>query len=305
MFQKTLSVPNQLIFKTDAISLHIKREDLLHPEIPGNKYRKLKYNLLEAKKQKKEKLLTFGGAYSNHIAATAAAGREFGFKTIGVIRGEELVEDLQKTLRENPTLKFAAACGMEFEFVSREAYREKNSREFLDRMKNMFGDFYLVPEGGTNALAVRGCEEILSEEDHTFDLICCAVGTGGSISGLINSAKEDQKVVGFPALKGDFLQEEIRKYTSKFNWELIIDYHFGGYAKVNRELIEFINMFKRNYRIQLDPVYTGKMMYGIFDLLRKGYFFKNTRILAVHTGGLQGIHAMNSMLAKKNLPLIL
>ena len=304
LFTDTPSVPNQLIFETEKAALYLKREDLLHPEISGNKYRKLKYNLLEARKQKKEQILTFGGAFSNHIAATAAAGREFGFKSIGVIRGEELGQDLQKTLQENTTLSFAASCGMEFDFVSREAYRQKNSEGFLENLRNKYGDFYLIPEGGTNALAIKGCEEILSEEDGGFDVICCAVGTGGSISGLINSSEEHQKVLGFPALKGDFLHEEIRNYTSKFNWELILDYHFGGYAKVNRELIEFLNTFKRDYGIQLDPVYTGKMMYGIFDLLRNGYFLKNTRILAVHTGGLQGIPAMNAVLTKKNLPLI-
>ena len=305
MFENIPSVPNQLIFERDGISLHLKREDLLHPEISGNKFRKLKYNLLEAKKQRKEKLLTFGGAYSNHIAATAAAGKEFGFKTIGVIRGEELGEDLNKTLQGNPTLRFAAGCGMGFEFVSRKDYREKNSMEFLNLMEKKHGDFFLVPEGGTNSLAIRGCEEIFSEEDEAFDIVCCAVGTGGTISGLINSSHKDQKVLGFPALKGDFLKEEIRKYTSKFNWELILDYHFGGYAKVDPELIEYMNSFKSDYGIPLDPIYTGKMMYGIFDLLRKGYFLKNTRILAVHTGGLQGIPPMNSVLAKKNLPLIL
>ena len=304
LFTDTPSVPNQLIFETEKASLYLKREDLLHPEISGNKYRKLKYNLLEARKQKKEQILTFGGAFSNHIAATAAAGREFGFKSIGVIRGEELGQDLQKTLQENTTLSFAASCGMEFDFVSREAYRQKNSEGFLENLRNKYGDFYLIPEGGTNALAIKGCEEILSEEDGGFDVICCAVGTGGTISGLINSSEEHQKVLGFPALKGDFLHEEILNYTSKFNWELILDYHFGGYAKVNHELIEFLNTFKRDYGIQLDPVYTGKMMYGIFDLLRNGYFLKNTRILAVHTGGLQGIPAMNAVLTKKNLPLI-
>src|SRR5690606_31720186 len=272
IFKNTPSVPNQLILETEEVSLYMKREDLLHPEISGNKFRKLKYNLLEAQKQKKGQLLTFGGAFSNHIAATAAAGRDFGFKTIGVIRGEELGADPERTLQENQTLRYAHACGMEFEFVSRQDYRRKDSAEFLGQLKTKFGDFYLVPEGGTNELAVKGCEEILTKEDTGFEVICCAVGTGGTLSGLINSAGEHQKVLGFPALKGDFLQQEVAKYNSKFNWELILDYHFGGYAKVNRDLINFLNSFKKEYGIQLDPIYTGKMMYGIFDLLQKGYF---------------------------------
>lgn len=305
LYNITPTIPNQFLLKTNGVSIYLKREDLLHPEISGNKFRKLKYNLLEAQRQKKEKLLTFGGAFSNHIAASAAAGKMFGLETVGVIRGEELGEDLPKTLLENPTLRLAVEYGMQLEFLSREKYREKDSREVLEQLGSRHGDFYLLPEGGTNELAIRGCEEILSEEDKEFDIICCAVGTGGTISGIINSTSEDQQVLGFPALKGDFLRAEIEAHTSKFNWEVILDYHFGGYAKVNRDLVEFLNSFKRAHGIQLDPVYTGKMMYGLFELLQKGRFIKNTRILAIHTGGLQGIPPMNRLLAKKNLPLIL
>ena len=305
MFNVDIKIPNLFLLETEGVSLYLKREDLLHPEISGNKFRKLKYNLLEAKRQKKEKLLTFGGAYSNHIAAAAAAGKEFGIKTVGVIRGEELGEDLPRTLAANPTLRLAAANGMQLHFLSREDYRQKTSPEILDRLALDHGTFYLLPEGGTNDLAVKGCEEILTEEDMGFDIICCAVGTGGTISGIINSTTENQKVLGFPALKGDFLATEIQKHTSKFNFELILDYHFEGYARIDRNLIEFLNTFKRDYGISLDPIYTGKMMYGILDLLQKGYFSKNTRILAIHTGGLQGILPMNQLLAKKNLPPIL
>lgn len=298
------TVPNQFITEKNGISVYLKREDLLHPEVSGNKFRKLKYNIREAISQKHQTILTFGGAYSNHIAATAAAGKLYGLKTIGVIRGEELAEDLEKTLQENPTLKFAASCGMEFEFISRFDYREKDSEEMIQRLQEKFGAFYLVPEGGTNALAIKGCEEILTKEDKLFDVVCCAVGTGGTISGIVNSSSRDQKIVGFPALKGDFLVSEVKKRTEKNNWELTIDYHFGGYAKVNSELINFINNFRLRYGIALDPVYTGKMMYGIFDLIGKRHFPENTRILAVHTGGLQGISGMNQMLKKKGLPQI-
>ncbi len=286
------------------VFLDIKREDLLHNEVSGNKFRKLKYNLIEAKKLGYTSVVTFGGAYSNHIAATAAAGKILGLNTIGIIRGEELGIDLNKTLLENDTLRFASAAGMHFQFVSREGYRNKASSEFLDQLKEEFGSFYLIPEGGTNDLAIKGCEEILGSEDATYDIICCAVGTGGTVSGIINSSKDHQKILGFPALKGDFLAEEIKKYTSRTNWELVIDYHFGGYGKVNQELVEFINVFKDQQHIPLDPVYTGKMLFGVFDMVKKGVFPKNTRILAVHTGGLQGIAGMNKKLMKKKLPLI-
>lgn len=285
-----------------GVSLFIKREDKLHPFISGNKYRKLKYNLVEAKNQEKTTLITFGGAYSNHIAASAAAGSQFGFNTIGVIRGEELANNLEEVLQNNPTLKFASKHNMQFHFVSRSAYREKTSKEFLDNLKQQFGDFYLVPEGGTNTFAVKGCEEILTERDTVYNVICSSVGTGGTISGIINSTKEYQKTIGFLALKGDFLQNEIKKYvlTNK-NWSLNTNYHFGGYAKVSETLINFINKFKGETGIPLDPVYTGKMLFGIVDLIKNDYFEKGTSILAIHTGGLQGIDGMNVYLKNKKL----
>lgn len=286
------------------VSLFVKREDAIHKEVSGNKFRKLKYNLLEAQKKGYDKLLTFGGAYSNHIAATAAAGKIMGLDTIGVIRGEELGDDLKKTLSKNSTLALASQQGMQFEFVSRSMYRNKMDSSFLKNLKGKFGEFYIIPEGGTNQLAVQGCQEILCPDDKEFDVICCAVGTGGTISGIINSSCDHQKVLGFPALKGDFLNNEIKKYTFRDNWKLISDYHFGGYAKVHTELIDFMNRFKREQQIVLDPVYTAKMVFGIFDLIQNGFFRKNTRILAIHTGGLQGILGMNEILKKKNLPTI-
>ncbi|WP_418513342.1 1-aminocyclopropane-1-carboxylate deaminase/D-cysteine desulfhydrase [Corallibacter sp.] len=282
------------------ISLSLKREDVIHKYVSGNKYRKLKYNIEQAKKEKKEILLTFGGAFSNHIAAVSAIGNLFGLKTIGVVRGEELKD----SYASNATLLFAKSQGMRFEFVSRSVYKEKNDQAFVRKLKEKFGDFYLIPEGGTNNLAVKGCEEILTDNDNSFDFICCPVGTGGTISGLINSSLSHQKIIGFPALKGDFLRKDISKFANKSNWELISDYHFGGYAKINTELISFINQFKVENNIQLDPVYTGKMMFGIFDLIKKEYFPKDSKILAIHTGGLQGIEGMNARLKRKGMPLI-
>ena len=284
----------------NEITLHIKREDLIHPFISGNKFRKLKYNLLQAKAEKKSKLLTFGGAFSNHIAAVAYAGKENSLETIGIIRGEELASKIL----ENPTLTFAQNCGMKFEFVTREDYKTKATNTFIEDLKGRYGDFYLVPEGGTNSYAVKGCEEILTDEDYDFTHICCAIGTGGTISGLINSAKSHQKIIGFPALKGDFLSDDIRKFATNSNWEVQLDYHFGGYAKINEELIRFINDFYKQTNIPLDPIYTGKMMFGILDLINKGYFPKGAKIIAIHTGGLQGIEGMNNNLKNKNLPLI-
>ncbi|GAA4298925.1 1-aminocyclopropane-1-carboxylate deaminase/D-cysteine desulfhydrase [Aestuariibaculum suncheonense] len=301
IFQLNQSVNQKIeIPNSRGIEVFIKREDRIHEFVSGNKYRKLKYNILEANRLGLKTLLTFGGAFSNHIAAVASAGKLFGFETIGVIRGEELEDKIES----NATLCYAKACGMQFEFVSRDVYREKTSEEFINKLKNKFGNFYLVPEGGTNDLAIKGCEEILTEEDEEFDYICCAVGTGGTISGLINCSKPGQQVLGFPALKGDFLQEDISKFVSKSNWELIIDYHFGGYAKINEELVNFINEFKDQYQVSLDPVYTGKMMFGIHDLIGKSYFPEGSKILAIHTGGLQGITGMNQVLKKKRLPLI-
>lgn len=293
---------NQLInirFPND-ISLTIKREDLIHPFVSGNKFRKLKYNLFQAKSENKTTLLTFGGAFSNHIAAVAYAGNEKGFKTIGIIRGDELSDKIE----ENPTLKFAQENGMQFEFVSREEYRLKSEISFIEKLKDRFGDFYLVPEGGTNELAVKGCEEILTNEDSVFQYVCCAVGTGGTISGLINSALPNQKILGFPALKGDFLNDEIRIFAKKDNWNLISDYHFGGYGRINLELIEFINAFFEENKVPLDPIYTGKMVFGVIDLIHKNYFPANSKILLIHTGGLQGINGMNLRLKQKKLPIL-
>ncbi|WP_115813568.1 1-aminocyclopropane-1-carboxylate deaminase/D-cysteine desulfhydrase [Flavobacterium aquicola] len=284
----------------NGITLEIKREDLLHPFISGNKFRKMKYNLLQAKTENQGVLLTFGGAYSNHIAAVAYAGKEQGFKTIGIIRGDEL----RDKIAENPTLKFAQECGMEFEFVTREAYRFKTEPDFITKLEEKFGSFYLVPEGGTNEYAIKGCEEILTDEDAQFDYVCLAVGTGGTISGIINSALPHQKVLGFPALKGDFLKDEIRKFARSENWDLITDYHFGGYGKVNEELIQFINQFYKQTEVPLDPVYTGKMVFGVIDLIQKNFFPANAKILLIHTGGLQGISGMNTLLKKKNSTLI-
>lgn len=273
----------------------------MHPIISGNKFRKLKYNLEEAKQKNKKTLLTFGGAFSNHILAVAGAGAEFGFNTIGVIRGEEL----ENNIDANPTLSQAKDFGMQFHFISRDLYREKETQSFILQLKEKFGDFYLLPEGGTNFLAIKGCEEILTVEDKTFFThVVCSTGTGGTFSGLVNSSTENQQLIGFSSLKGAFLSDVIRNFVTKSNWIINDDYHFGGYGKVNCELIQFINAFYKQTKIPLDPIYTGKMVYGVMDLIEKDFFPPNAKILMIHTGGLQGVKGMNLALQKKNKEII-
>jgi 1-aminocyclopropane-1-carboxylate deaminase len=284
----------------NGISLFIKRDDLLHPIISGNKFRKLKYNLQEAKQLGYSKLLTFGGAFSNHIVAVAGAGNEFGFETIGIIRGEELATKIN----ENPSLQLAQSLGMKLCFISRSKFQIKEEAVFLAHLNAQFGPFYLLPEGGTNALAVKGCAEIIGDEEKAFSHICCAVGTGGTISGIIEGAYEHQKIIGFSALKGDFLSDVIRKFVTQSNWELETRYHFGGYGKVSDALISFLNDFYEKTKVPLDPIYTGKMVFGVLDKIKNNEFPPNAKILLIHTGGLQGIKGMNQKLKRKNKSII-
>lgn len=263
----------------------VKREDLNHRWVSGNKWWKLKYNLSEARRLGHYTLLTFGGAFSNHIYATAAAAKELGFKSIGIIRGE-------RVLPLNNTLSFAEQSGMKLHFVSREEYRKKTSDEFVDSLRKQFGEFYLIPEGGTNELAIRGCAEFAREKIAATlcDYVCLPVGTGGTIAGIISGLTDDVKVIGFPVLKDNATSyQEIKKQlgNKSHRWQLQTDYHFGGYAKTSPDLKNFIEEM-RSLHLPLDPVYTGKMMYGIFDLAKKDFFPPGSTVLAIHTGGLQG-----------------
>lgn len=288
MFQlppSPLQLINDPILNKYNLKLYIKRDDLIHPDITGNKWRKLKYNLIAAREQGFDSLLTFGGAYSNHIAATAVAGKTFNFKTIGLIRGNEL------TPTSNPTLRYAKLNGMDLIFLPRSDYK------FKDKLTQEHQkDHYVLPEGGTNELAIRGVIEMVDEiyDEIVPDYICCAVGSGGTLAGIVNGLKGGTKAIGILVLKDD-TQNLIEKTIAKLipenaEFDLIKDpYHFGNYGKTTPELIDFMKGFeKRNATIQIEQVYTGKMMFGIYDMIQKGKFKENSTIVIVHTGGMQG-----------------
>jgi 1-aminocyclopropane-1-carboxylate deaminase len=305
------------LFESNKLKIFIKRDDLIHPQIHGNKWRKLKYNLLAFRESGKSQILTFGGAFSNHIHATAAAGQLFNIKTIGIIRGERIAP-------LSPTLIFAEKSGMTLHFVSREAYRNKDI--LLKELNTLYDDFYLLPEGGTNNEAVYGCmgivEEVHLQLGYKPDYFCVACGTGGTLSGITLACEPNQKIVGMCVLKTNNMFGEITKilqtsvipnieltkmpfYLTKkneipTNWELKTEYNFEGYAKWSSNLITFINDFKIKYGISLDPIYNGKMFYGVFDLIKKGYFKENSTIILVHTGGIQGIEGFNNFVLKKH-----
>ena len=255
-----------------GIRVSALRLDLIHPRISGNKWFKLKYNLEEARKLEHGTILTFGGAFSNHIHATAVACNKAGFKCIGVIRGEKESEN-------NSTLSEAKTHGMELYFVSREDYRRKEEEKFIDRLKTKFGEFYLIPEGGNNALGEKGCEEILPEQND-FDYIVCAVGTGTTFRGIERSIRSAQKLIGISVLKG---HGEISSYRN-----IISEYHFGGYARHTPELLKFKENFERETNIPLDYVYTSKLFLAVNDLVLKGEIPEGSKVLVIHSGGLQG-----------------
>lgn len=268
--------------REQQIELWVKRDDLIHPEVSGNKWRKLKYNLIEAQKQGFHTVLTFGGAYSNHIAATAVACKSLGIESIGIIRGDELNKD------SNPTLQKAFKDGMQLIFVGREQYKLRTEQSWLEQLQIEHSAF-IIPEGGSNSLAAKGVSELLKEIDIDFDLVTCAVGTGGTLAGITQKLKPHQDALGFAALKGEkYLHEEVSKLTDSRQWNIIHNYHFGGYAKYTTELVEFIQSFYQTRQIPLDHIYTGKMMFGLYQMIREGKIKGAKKIIALHTGGLQG-----------------
>ena len=310
---RPLSIPlqrvNMPVLNDAGVSLDVLRLDKVDENISGNKWFKLKHNLIQARRENKKILLSFGGCFSNHLHALAAAGKQFGFSTIAIIRGER-PEPL------NPTLQDMQNNGMILEFVSRSEYRTKNTASFLEKIKKQYGDFYLIPEGGGNELGVFGCEEIVmdlwQEEGKQPDLICLACGTGASLAGVIRGVANRCRVMGVSALKGgEFLEESVLDFLNRGehfndgmntdfsgNWQIETTYHMGGFAKVKPELVHFMDEFSLLTGIPLEPVYTGKLLYGIFDLVKKGEINAGTRIVAVHTGGLQGLRGMKGILEK-------
>jgi 1-aminocyclopropane-1-carboxylate deaminase len=275
-------------------NISILRLDRLDPQASGNKLYKLRYNLAEAKNLGYDKILTFGGAYSNHIHATAAAAKKENLSSIGIIRGEA-------TDPLNETLTYAAAQGMNLNFISRSDYRKKDDKDFLQELKQKFGDYYLLPEGGSNELAVKGVAEIINKVSQSYDLWILPVGTGGTLAGIVAGLEGEAEVLGISALKGAHnLKEKVHSLlinfpnASKADWQINHDYHFGGYAKMTEELYAFISEFNNQQGMLLDPIYTGKMMFAIYDLIRSGKIPAEKRILAIHTGGLQGWNGMIS-----------
>lgn len=266
-----------------GVRLLLKRDDLIHPELPGNKWRKLQRNLEVAAEHGHRTLLTFGGAYSNHIRAVAAAGFYFGFSTIGVIRGEE-------HLPLNPSLAYAASRGMRLTYLDRAAYREKTSPAVIERLRDQYGEFYLVPEGGSNEHGVRGCLELPGELDVAFDVICCACGTGGTLAGIAAGLRDGQQAVGFAALKGGFLNAEVAGLQRRAfgaasgNWWIEEGFHFGGFARRTPELDRFIQRVRQQHGLELDWVYVAKMLSGVYALTRRGDFAPGSTVVAVITG---------------------
>ena len=274
------------LFEEKGLEVWIKRDDLIHPHIMGNKWRKLKYNILHARETHRTGIVTFGGAYSNHIAATAAACAANKLFSVGIIRGDELSPD------SNPTLRFASAQGMKLRFVTRSEYRQL--KEDQNQLQVTYPNYLILPEGGTNHLAIQGCEEIWGEIDQLFDYVITSVGTGGTMAGLLKGMRGKGKLIGISALKGHFIHSEFMKILQHHNipfenYELMDQWHHGGYGKVTNDLVAFINDAKQKINVLFDPIYTAKMYFAVTKLIETNYFPSNSKIVLIHTGGLQGI----------------
>ncbi|MCP4460273.1 MAG: 1-aminocyclopropane-1-carboxylate deaminase/D-cysteine desulfhydrase [Cytophagales bacterium] len=278
-----------------GVTMYVKRDDLIHPEISGNKWRKLKYNFEHVIKEGYPEVVTFGGAYSNHIAATSCAAAHFGIQSTGIIRGDEL------TPKSNPTLELAQKHGMKFEFVTRENYRKLKVDSKL--AQEYYPNAYVIPEGGTNALAIKGVSEIIDEIDIDFNSIITSIGTGGTMAGLVESSGGLHEVCGISSLKGEFVASDFRKLLATLdisftNYQISLDNHFGGFGKTSSLLIDFINKMKQELNVLFDPIYTGKALFGVWEMIANGNFDGQTLVF-LHTGGLQGIVGFNQKSTQK------
>jgi len=285
IFSPVQPISNPL-FDEHGVKVFLKRDDLIHPMISGNKWRKLKYLLKTAQKQGKNHLVTFGGAYSNHLLAIAAAAARFGFKATGIVRGEQV---------NNDTLFLCKLHGMQLLFTDRDSYRDKPTL-FAQYFGND-NDAFFIDEGGASPEAALGCAELVNELTETYDHIFCACGTGTTAAGIINGLSRHQLKTLFNAVpvfkNGSFIREEINRFLiTPTDYDLHTDYHFGGYGKADDQLIGFIKEFVAATGIVIEPVYTGKMMYALYDLIGKGHFEPGSRILAVHSGGIWGLLGM-------------
>ncbi|TWJ02490.1 1-aminocyclopropane-1-carboxylate deaminase [Mucilaginibacter frigoritolerans] len=285
IFSPVQQIKNKL-FAERGISVFIKRDDLIHPIISGNKWRKLKYVLLKAQAENKTHLVTFGGAYSNHLLATAAAAAKFGFRATGIVRGEPV---------DNDTLFLCKLHGMELLFTDRDSYRDKTT--LFEKYFGNNADAFFIDEGGASAEGARGCSKLINELGETYNHIFCACGTGTTAAGIINGIHEHKLATQFNAIpvfkNGEFMKAEIDRFlTAPASYQLHTDYHFGGYGKTTPELIEFIKQFVPATGILIEPVYTGKMLYALFDLAQKNYFKPGDKILAIHSGGIWGLLGM-------------
>ncbi|WP_199610742.1 1-aminocyclopropane-1-carboxylate deaminase/D-cysteine desulfhydrase [Flocculibacter collagenilyticus] len=308
VFSKTLkniSQPSPLIkinhklFTLKNIELWVKRDDLIHPLISGNKWRKLLLNLEQVHqkhKESKQGIVSFGGPFSNHIHALAAAGQQLKIPTIGLIRGPEL--DLN-----NPTLKLAQQHGMQLKALTRTEYRQRNNADYLAQLSQTYPNWLIVPEGGSNDLAVQGVAKLVDEIDMNFDVICTPVGSGGTLAGLASALTSHQAALGICVLKGaQYLEQTVHdlllhnthcdKQHIHPQWSINHEFHFGGYAKITPALVDFCSEFYQQFDIPIEPIYSGKMFYGLFKLIEQDYFAPNSKIVAVHTGGLQGIKGL-------------
>lgn len=281
------------ILAAHHIHLNILRLDKIHPIISGNKWFKLKENFKRAISLEHSTILTFGGAYSNHLIATAAASKLFGLQSVGLVRG------FHGKQIKTTTLLHCERLGMQLHFISREDYQKKDTEDFIAHLKNQFSNPYIIPEGGDNDDGIKGAQSIAAYIPKDSNLVSLAIGSGTTFCGIRNALPDHIAMMGFPVMKhGEYLHQKMGKNINAGleNWQLVTDYHFGGFAKHTQELIDFMNDFYNETNIPLDFVYNAKMMYGIFDLVRKNTIPPHTKILCIHTGGLQGNSAIQNQL---------